>query len=60
MEVGYQFGEGHLAQPLLSVEEIATGYQTAMTRVLKPEIKKKKKNSTKERPHNLLKTFRGP
>lgn len=43
MEVGYQFGEGHLAQPLLSVEEIATGYQTAMTRVLKPEIKKKKK-----------------
>ena len=41
MEVGYQFGEGHLAQPLLSVEEIATGYQTAMTRVLKPEIKKK-------------------
>ena len=57
MEVGYQFGEGHLAQPLLSVEEIATEYQTAMTRVLKPE---EKKIRTKERPQNLLKTFRGP
>lgn len=40
VEVGYQFKEGHLAQSLLSVEEIATGYQTAMTRVLKPEEKK--------------------
>lgn len=54
VEVGYQFGEGHLEQPFLSVEEIAMPESNGKGAEATGE-----KIRTKERTQNLLKTFRG-
>lgn len=56
-EVYCQFGGGHHTQPFMFVEETVIGYQTALTRVLKPEEKTIITTTTTERPWKLLKMF---